>query len=180
MSVTGLSGSAGALSHKVRPAELAFRLTHAFVGGRFNPVIPVDAPELAEYLVDRFRVISSSRLPIPSRCIIRKGARLLALAGFDKALFHEAWQHIPPRGAFVDIYHAARSIREARARRRKLLLPTWQDDYPLAAVLLATVGRYPGPSSSVPDYEKMVSEILGTETLVLVQPMLFHLKSGLV
>jgi hypothetical protein len=31
-------------------------LTHAFVGGRFNPVVPVDVPELAEYLVDRFRV----------------------------------------------------------------------------------------------------------------------------
>ena len=73
----------------------------------------------------------------------------------------------PPLCAFVDIYHAARSIREARVRRRKLLLPTWQDDDPLAAVLLATVGSYPGPSSSVPDYEKMVSEILGTETVVL-------------
>jgi hypothetical protein len=35
---------------------MALRLTHAFVGGRFNPVIPVDAPELAENLVDRFEV----------------------------------------------------------------------------------------------------------------------------
>ena len=34
----------------------ALRLTHSFAGGRFNPLIPVDAPELAEDLLDRFRV----------------------------------------------------------------------------------------------------------------------------
>lgn len=34
----------------------ALRFTHSFAGGRFNPLIPVDAPELAENLLDRFRV----------------------------------------------------------------------------------------------------------------------------
>lgn len=43
-------------SQRFDQLESAFRLTHAFVGGRFNPVVPVDVPELAEYLVDRFRV----------------------------------------------------------------------------------------------------------------------------
>ena len=32
----------------------ALRLTHSFAGGRFNPLIPVDSPELAENLLDRF------------------------------------------------------------------------------------------------------------------------------
>jgi hypothetical protein len=86
---------------------------------------------------------------------------------FDKVLFHEEWEHVPPRGAFVDVYHAARGIREARVRKRKLLLPVWQDDDPLAMAILAMAGRYPAPSSRVPDYEEMLGEILGTERLVL-------------
>jgi hypothetical protein len=39
----------------------ALRFTHSFAGGRFNPLIPVDAPELAENLLDRFRVDVLSR-----------------------------------------------------------------------------------------------------------------------
>ncbi len=35
----------------------ALRLTHSFAGGRFNPLIPVDSPELAENLLDRFHVV---------------------------------------------------------------------------------------------------------------------------
>jgi hypothetical protein len=46
----------GVESHRLDQLQSAFRLTHAFAGGRFNPVIPIDAPQLAEYLVDRFRV----------------------------------------------------------------------------------------------------------------------------
>ena len=60
-----------------------------------------------------------------------------------------------------------KSIREARVRKRKLLLPGWEDEDPLSLVLLAMVGRYPRPTSSVPDYEEMLGRILGTERLVL-------------
>jgi len=148
--------------------ESALRLTHAFAGGRFNPVVPVDAPELAEYLVDHFRVdllfpIAETE-PITS---FVKAHDYLHWPDFDKVLFHEAWQQVPPRGAFVDVYHAARSVREARVRKRKLLMPVWDDDDPLALALLAMAGRYPEPSSSVPNYEEMLREILGTERLVL-------------
>ena len=155
-------------SERVDQLESALRLTHAFAGGRFNPVIPVDAPELAEDLVDRFRVdllfpVADTE-PITS---FVKAHDYLHWPDLDKVLFHEEWKHVPPRGAFVDVYHAARGIREARVRKRKLLLPVWEDDDPLAIALLAMAGRYPAPSSRVPDYEAMLGEILGTERLVL-------------
>ena len=34
----------------------ALQLTHSFAGGRFNPLIPVGSPNLAEDLLDRFHV----------------------------------------------------------------------------------------------------------------------------
>jgi hypothetical protein len=44
-------------SHEREQLHAALRLIHAFAGGRFNPVIPVDAPELGENLVDNFASI---------------------------------------------------------------------------------------------------------------------------
>lgn len=43
-------------SKSVTQLESALRLTYAFAGGRFNPVVPVNDTEPAESLVDRFRV----------------------------------------------------------------------------------------------------------------------------
>jgi hypothetical protein len=128
----------------------------------------VDVLELAESLVDRFRVdllfpVADTE-PITS---FVKAHDYLHWPDFDRVLFHEAWQHVPPHGAFVDVYHAARGIREARVRRRKILLPVWEDDDPLALALLAMIGRYPAPSSRVPDYEEMLAQILGIERLVI-------------
>lgn len=148
--------------------EEALRLTNALAGGRFNPLIPVDAPELAESLIDRFRLdllfpVADSE-PITT---FVNAHDYLHWPEFDKALFHEAWQHVPPRAAFVDVYHAARGLREARVRKRKLVLAAWDDDDPLAMPLLAMAGRYPTPSSRVPDYEAMLNEILGTDTIVV-------------
>lgn len=155
-------------SKSVTQLESALRLTYAFAGGRFNPVIPVNDTELAESLVDRFRV--DLLFPVADTEPISSfvGAHdYLHWPSFNKTLFFEAWQHIPARGAFVDVYHAARTLREARGRRRKVLLPAWDDDDPLAMVLLAMVGRYPVPSAEVPDYKEILTRILGTEDLVL-------------
>jgi hypothetical protein len=155
-------------AERVDQLEEALRLTHALAGGCFNPLIPVDSPELAESLVDRFRV--DVLFPVADNEPITafvKAHDYLHWPEFDKALFHEAWQHVPPRAAFVDVYHAARGLREARVRKRKLLLAAWEDDDPLAMPLLAMAGRYPTPSSRVPDYEAMLSEILGGDKIVL-------------
>lgn len=157
-------------SQRPEQLESALRLTHAFAGGRFNPVIPVDTPELADNLVDRFRVdllfpIAGTE-PITS---FVKAHDYLHWPDLDTTLFHEEWQHIPPRGAFVDVYHAARRIREGSTRKRKLLLPAWEDTDPLALALLAMIGRYPAPSTRVPNYEEMLAGIIGSKTLT-IQP----------
>jgi hypothetical protein len=51
----------------------ALRLTHAFAGGRFNPLIPVDVPELAEDLIDRFRIDLLFPVSHPADAVIVTG-----------------------------------------------------------------------------------------------------------
>lgn len=146
----------------------AFRLAHAFAGGCFNPVIPVNDAELAENLLDRFRV--DLLFPIAGSDPITQfiGAHdYLHWPSFSKTLFHEAWQHIPPRAAFVDVYHSAMALREARGRRRKIVLPTWDDGDPLDLVLLAMVGGYPDASQEVPNYREMLTRVLGAEDITI-------------
>src|SRR5215510_8091322 len=155
-------------SGSVAQLESALRLTHAFVGGRFNPVIPVNDTELAENLIDCFRV--DLLFPVAETALISSFVgthNYLHWPRFSKTLFHEAWQHIPPRSALVDVYHPARALREARGRRRRLLLPAWGEADPLAMVFLAMLGRYPPPSTAIPDYQEMLTRILGTEELAL-------------
>ena len=132
----------------------ALRFTHSFAGGRFNPLIPVDAPELAENLLDRFRV--DVLFPLEESEKINgfiKGHDYLRWPEFQKAqLFHERWEDRPPYGALVDIYHVARRIREEDIGEKpeppfRGALYSWDEGDPLRDVLLATVGAYPAPSS---------------------------------
>jgi hypothetical protein len=146
----------------------ALRLTHAFAGGKFNPLIPVDAPALAENLVDRFRV--DLLFPVEPTDQINAFVatqKYLLWPDFEKKLFYGQWQDVQPRAAFVDVYHAARRLREQRVRRRKMLLVTCDDDDPLITVILATAGQYPAPSTSIPDYEEMMARIVGIERIAL-------------
>jgi hypothetical protein len=148
--------------------DSALRLTHAFAGGRFNPIIPVNNAELAEDLVDQFRV--DVLFPVADSEGITsfvKSHDYLLWPDLKPKLFYEAWQHVPPHGAFVDIYHAARRIREVRLRKRKLLLVTWEEDDPLGMLLLATAGGYPAPSALTPDYEQMMGGIIGLDRTAL-------------
>ena len=118
-------------SERFEHLQSALRLTHAFAGGRFNPVIPVDRTELAEYLVDRFRVdLLFAVADTDAIAAFVQAHDYLYWPESKQALFDEAWQHIPPRGAFVDVYHPARRLHETRIRRRKLLLHAWEDDDP--------------------------------------------------
>jgi hypothetical protein len=155
-------------SKNLEQLQSAFRLTCALAGGRFNPVIPVDAPRLAESLVDCFRV--DLLFPVADTEAIKdfvKSHKYLRSPYFNDKLFYAGWQHVPAHAAFVDVYHAARRIREARVRRRKLLLLEWSDDDPLAMPLLAMAGGYPAASTEVPDYPEMMEQFLGVERVTL-------------
>ena len=101
------SGNWGQLRH-------ALQLTHSFAGGRLNPLIPVDVPELAEYLLDRFRI--DVLFPLEQSEGITgfiKSHEYLRWPEFGTPqLFHERWEERPAYGAIVDVYHVARRIRE--------------------------------------------------------------------
>jgi hypothetical protein len=79
-------------SGRVDQLESALRLTCAFAGGRFNPIIPVDSPELAESLVDRFRV--DLVFPVTESESVKSSVKAhdyLPWPEFEKVLFYEAW-----------------------------------------------------------------------------------------
>ncbi len=152
----------------------ALRFTHSFAGGRFNPMIPVDAPELAENLLDSFRV--DVLFPLEESEKISgfiKGHDYLMWPEFQKAqLFHERWEDRPPYGALVDIYHVARRIREEDIGEGpeppfRGALYSWDEGDPLRDVLLATVGAYPAPSAEVPDYEDLFARVLKADKVAL-------------
>lgn len=147
----------------------ALTLTNTLAGGRFNPLIPVDVPELAEQLVDRFRV--DVLFPVADTETIqrfRKSHDYLMWPEFrDHTLFFGRWEHIPPHAKYVDVYHAARRLMERKSRKTKALNVTWNADDPLAMLMLAVIGAYPTPSDAVPDYADMVGQLLPVEAIVI-------------
>ena len=152
----------------------ALRLTHSFAGGRFNPLIPVDAPDLAEDLLDRFRVDVLFPLEETEEIagFIKSHDYLRWPEGGKPQLFHERWEDRPAYGAIVDVYHVARRIREEDIGEGpeppfRGTLYTWEENDPLRDVLLATVGAYPAPSAEVPDYPSLFTRALKAETVAL-------------
>ena len=161
------SGNWGQLRH-------ALQLTHSFAGGRLNPLIPVDAPKLAEYLLDRFRI--DVLFPLEQSEGITdfiKSHEYLRWPEFrTPQLFHERWEERPAYGAIVDVYHVARRIREKDIGEGpeppfRGTLYSWEENDPLRDVLLATVGEYPAPSAEVPDYPALFTRALKAETVAL-------------
>jgi hypothetical protein len=151
--------------------ETALRLTHAFAGGKFNPLIRVDSGQLAEYLVDRFRV--DVLFPVAEtdriRAFINSHGYLLWPSFPTEQLFQEDHRR-RPFAMFVDIYHQVRRIHEDHIRgvtkpSIRASLFTWEDDEPLVKLLLASIGKYPAPSSTVPNYEELLERALNPERI---------------
>ncbi|MGH8544686.1 MAG: hypothetical protein ACREX3_13890, partial [Gammaproteobacteria bacterium] len=166
----------------------ALHLTHCFAGGKYNPIIPVDHDQLAEYLLDRFHVdvLFPAAETRATRAFIDAHDYLPWPEYPKEQLFYEEENGSPPRARFVDIYHAARRVREERGRdrakpERRVSVFTWDDDDPLAAVLLSTVGAYPAPSASIPDYLRLLNRGLAVEPIHLnrERPLPEDLNTGL-
>ena len=154
--------------------EEALRFTHAFAGGKFNPIVPVDQPELATYLLERFRV--DVLFPVgteePVAAFVKAHNYLTWPHLGDAQLFHEKWEDQPPYAALVDIYHVARRIYESKIRdvaepRIQASLLFWDANDPLAIILLATAGAYATASSAIPDYGRLLEKWLRGEKIPL-------------
>lgn len=142
----------------------ALRLTHIFWGGKFNPIIPVGTAS-AEHLARQFRV--DVLFPIngsPEVVEFTKGSQALPWPLLENEL---ALGYRTPN--FLDISHPlskiARELRlHARAQRfedappqafesSNYVIVRWDDDDPLADVLLATFGGFPPLAQTRRDYE---------------------------
>lgn len=142
----------------------ALRLTHIFWGGKFNPIIPVGTTS-AEHLARQYRV--DVLFPIndsPEVVEFTKAFQSLAwpLLGNEFVIGHRS-----PN--FLDISHPLTKIaRELRLHERAnrsedappqafessaYVIVHWDDDDPLADVLLATFGGLLPPDQTRRDYE---------------------------
>src|SRR6266852_1757114 len=153
----------------------AFRLTHAFWGGRFNPVIPVGSSEedrrLTRALVAAFHV--DALYPLSTAESLQafvKEFPYLIWPGFEQHLFTNG---IGGKTAvFLDIYHPVRKIFEEHIKDKRepgftSTLFKWKADDPLRNVFLAQFGDYPTKEEIGKDYSDFVIANLRGERVQL-------------
>ncbi len=166
----------------VRPGNwddlrVALRLSHIFWGGKFNPIIPVGLTA-AKKLATQFRV--DVLFPVnesPEAVEFTKGFSSLGWPLMGDGLFDG-----PGKGApgFLDISHPLIKIAKGLRPQGKTdatadaplqgfessnyLIVHWDDDDPLADILLATFGGLPYPDGTIRDYEGFFLANIGAFT----------------
>lgn len=152
----------------------ALRLSHVFWGGKFNPIIPVGIAS-AKHLARQFRV--DVLYPVngsPEAVESTKTSEDLPWPLLEIALFNEFGNRTPN---FLDISHPlARIAKELRLHDRAGRLEDappqafessdyvsvrWDDDDPLADILLATFGGFPPLEQTGRDYERFLLTNIG-------------------
>ena len=140
------------------------RLTHTLWGGRYNPVIPVNNRELANQLVDVFRVdVLYPAADDPQIHDFINAFPYLPWPGFRKELFEEGMRGMV--ATFLDIYHPVRHLFEEHIKdkgepRIAATLFEWDDADPLSDALLACFGKYPTQEEIGKDYADFVEKNL--------------------
>lgn len=140
------------------------KLNFITAGGQFNPLIPIDDEDYAKALIKAFRVdLLLSVTEVPEICAF--------IAKFPH-LTHDLrsqtfWDNFPgfkiPK--FVDVSHGIiRYFEQAHKNSSEcqFVCYDWQEDDPLAHVLLASLGKIPPKSPKEIDY----LELLGKSTSV--------------
>ena len=144
----------------------ALRLTHIFWGGKFNPIIPVGTTS-AKHLISQFRV--DVLFPVnasPEAVEFIKEFQGLEWPLFENELVSR-FRNGTPR--FLDISHPLSKIAKERLHDRvskfedappqafessDYVMVRWDDNDPLADILLATFGGFPPPDQTGRDYER--------------------------
>lgn len=148
--------------HSSDPVSLrsVVRMTHAFWGGRFNPIVFADRPDEAKALVEVFR--ADMIVPIGNSAeVAAMQARFPHLiAPFVSGQLFLDSQSDRPLSSVLDIHNLLvhwneksewKAVRERGVRR-----VCWDDDDPLADVLLLQYGQYPAPTEIGIDYDDIV------------------------
>lgn len=147
----------------------AARLSHAFCGGRFNPIIPVGDEAAAKRLIKAFQVDCLHCISQTSEGEqLLKDHQHLEWPHSYKELFVDYWGRGPKTAAFLDVSHTVRQLYENNIKGHAA--PTFRSKYfkwspsdPLADVFLATFGAYPEKDRTGNDYEERFRRVLRAE-----------------
>jgi hypothetical protein len=150
----------------------ALRLTHTLWGGRYNPMIRVGDLDLGRQLVNIFRV----DVLIP----LSDGKEVKAFIDqfphlpnpfFDPQLFvEESSGKVYTK--VLDLYHPIRRLYEKLFKNNPkqdfhTSIYEWDDDDPLANVLLATFAGFPPKEYTGTDYRGLIEKYLAAERISL-------------
>lgn len=152
----------------------ALRLTHTFWGGKFNPVIPVGNPS-AMQLVRQFRVDALFPVNASQEAIeFTKQSHAVGWPLLDHEIVDRFRNGTPN---FLDISHPLLKIARELALHDKsdrtddapsqafessnYVIVRWEEDDPLADILLSTFGGLPGPAEIGRDYEGFLLTNIG-------------------
>jgi len=143
----------------------AFEYSHTMWGGRYNPIIPVDDPTLADKLVSLFRVDVLWALTDDAE-VLAFGARHPHLENpFAHEQLFERRTPAARRPLLVDIYHPVVRLRDELSRVRDprvaVFVNTWDADDPLADVMRIMLGSVPPTAESGMDYQALLQTTLG-------------------
>jgi len=149
----------------------ALRTTFALWGGRYNPIIPVDQPELAADLVSLFRV--DALWPLSDDQAIKDF--IAKFKHLPDPFYHDEIFAERGRGRgplLVDIYHPIRRLYQDHFRHNPnpeitVHRHTWHPDDPLSDMLLCTFGGLPAPEETGTDYVALMkSELRATDVVI--------------
>lgn len=140
----------------------AVRLSYAFWGGRFNPIVVVDREVEAEQLVNLFRVDMLWAIGDTDQvnAFAHKFPHLITPL-FPEALFVEGFNN-RRHAQLLDVHnvlvHSLDRPEWKAIKQRGVRLYTWRADDPLSDVLLVQLGDYPDPEESGPDYRALLMQ----------------------
>ena len=149
------------------------RWTHTIWGGRYNPIIPVDASVEGKKLVSRFRV--DALYPAVDDSALKAFANSfphLRWPEFQRGHdFFEEWG-AGKESPLADISHPVSRVHRDHVKgeanpRITARLFHWEAADPLADVLLAQFGAYPSPGEAGVDYAKIVMKLLAGKSVDL-------------
>lgn len=141
----------------------AVKYSFALWGGRFNPIIIVDQKELAQELVDLFRV--DMIIPVGDSDIVQafpKQFPYLIKPFFEKDVF---MRYGKDHGSsqVLDIHNALVHIRKkpewGAVKKEGVRIYSWSLDDPLADVFLMQFGDYPKADEVHIDYRAFLKEV---------------------
>jgi len=151
----------------------AWRLSNSFWGGRYNPVLIVDYPDLARRLVNTFRVdmLWAASDDATTKAFVESFSYLPNPFSFHTALF-ESRSNGEREPLLLDLHHPIHSfyedhIRNNPAPTRSVVIYEWGDDDPLSDVFVISPGMVASPEIAGTDYLKTVEHALKALRIVL-------------